>query len=276
MRTDFFDHAPGTSLGSSAPAHAPNIIGLARSTLRSFGFALALAFSAADYFREACFFRGGDPLLRRARWLHRWCRVFAKVIGLRVQSRGRAPARGMIVSNHLSYLDIVAYSALAPCVFVAKKEVAAWPVFGWFAQMAGTIFVDRRRRLEVGAANCAIESALRAGAVVVLFAEGTSSGGQAVLPFRSALLDAVRHADDRILPAAISYELEDGSVPDEVCYWGEMTLLPHLLNLFAKRRVRGHVAFGAAEKEPFPASRKDAARHLHGAVAALHRSLAAA
>ena len=274
MRTETLT-APAAGLTAPAPARPPSVGGIARSVLRSAGFGLSLACAAIDYLREASFSRRGDPLPRRARWLHRWCRVFAWCIGLRVESRGVFPRPGMIVSNHLSYLDIVAFSALAPCVFVAKKEVAGWPVFGWFARMAGTIFVDRSRRMEVGESNVAIRSALRGGAVVVLFAEGTSSGGQGVLPFRSSLLDPVLHAGVEIAPTAITYDMEEGSVPEEVCYWGEMTLLPHLFNFLGKQEVHARIAFGGIEKERLPRSRKESAVILREAVAALHRDLQA-
>jgi 1-acyl-sn-glycerol-3-phosphate acyltransferase len=207
--------------------------------------------------------------------LHRWCRVAASVIGLRVESRGVPPGDGMIVSNHLSSLDILAFSAVAPCLFVAKKEVASWPIFGFFARLAGTIFVDRTRRMDVAGVNAAIEEALEAGALVVLFAEGTSSGGTTVLPFRSSLLEAAMHSGTSVAPAAIGYELDDGSVPDEVCYWGEMILLPHLLNLLTKREVRAWIAFGAGGSCTESRSRKEVALHLHKEVAGLYRAAGA-
>lgn len=265
------------SAGHLADASHPGAgFGWLRSALRGFGFASALALSALDYCREALFVRGCDRRLLRARWLHRWCRVYARIIGLQVANRGAFPGSGLIVSNHLSYLDIVALSSLAPCVFVAKKEVASWPVFGFFARVAGTIFVNRARRMEVAASNEEISAALRGGVVVVLFAEGTSSGGQTVLPFRSSLLEAARSSVSVVVPAAIRYEIADGSVSDEVCYWGEMTLLPHLMNLLSKRTIHAHLAFGSAENEPAARSRKDAAVQLHEEVAALHTALAAA
>ncbi len=179
----------------------------------------------------------------------------------------------MIVSNHLSYLDIIAYSALVPCVFVAKKEVASWPILGLFARMAGTIFVDRTRRMRLVETNLQIAEALHSGTVVVLFPEGTSSGGENVLPFRSSLLDPATLARCTVAPAAIRYQLDDGSAPDEVCYWHDMTLLPHLLNLFSKRAVRTDVGFELGEADPLPSSRKDAGKQLHDQVSSLHAAL---
>ncbi len=99
-----------------------------------------------------------------------------RVIGLHLLYQGTPPRQGMIVSNHLSYLDILAYSAVAPCIFVAKREVAGWPILGLFARMAGTIFVDRARRTKAAETNLAMAEALRNGAVIVLFPEGTKFG----------------------------------------------------------------------------------------------------
>ncbi|MFN0128126.1 MAG: lysophospholipid acyltransferase family protein [Verrucomicrobiales bacterium] len=189
---------------------------------------------------------------------------------MELEHRGAPSKSGMIVSNHLSYLDILAFSSIAPCAFVAKKEVSGWPVLGLFAKMAGTIFVDRSRRSDVEEANLRIAEALAAGVVVVLFAEGTSSDGSSVLPFRSSLLEPVILCGCAAVPAAIGYHLDEGSVSDEVCYWRDMTLLPHLLNLFGKRRVRAWVAF---EVGATYASRKEAAQLLHKRVCELHAVL---
>ena len=245
--------------------------GIVRAVIRSLGFALALALAAADYARAFFLECRLLTLPRRALWLQRWSRIIARLIGLRLHQHGTPPNSGMIVSNHLSYLDIIAYSALVPCVFVAKKEVASWPILGLFAQMAGTIFVDRTRRMQLADTNLQIAKALHAGTVVVLFPEGTSSDGRTVLPFRSSLLEPATVSQCPVAPAAIGYHLDDGSVPDEVCYWRDMTLLPHLLNLFAKRTVRAQVAFGIGETGALPSSRKDAARQLHHHVARLLR-----
>src|SRR5690349_20513669 len=69
----------------------------------------------------------------RVRWLHLWCRFACRILGVSLASRGPIPRAGLLVCNHLSYLDVIALSALAPCVFVAKREVRKWPLFGWLA-----------------------------------------------------------------------------------------------------------------------------------------------
>lgn len=201
----------------------------------------------------------------RAVWLHRWCQIACRILGLRLARRGQMPRRGLLVCNHLSYLDIIALSALQPCVFVAKGDVASWPVFGWLARAAGTIFVDRTRRSVVGSAVTRIGAATDAGLLVVLFPEGTSSDGRTVLPFKSSLLEPALHGPLGV--GAIDYSLREGSVADEVCYWRDMTLAPHLANLFTKRTIEAEICFASATVRA--ADRKALARELRGQVIAL-------
>jgi 1-acyl-sn-glycerol-3-phosphate acyltransferase len=262
--------------GDTAPVAGRSRLGFAgcaRSVLRSLAFGAALAGAAIVYPFITCGARADARRRRRAWWLHCLCRVLTRVVGLRLRARGAAARSGLIVSSHLSYLDIVAYSALMPCVFVAKQEVRDWPVFGCFARLAGTVFVDRQRRTAVAGAGSEIADALRAGMPVVLFAEGTSSDGRQVLPFRSSLLEPAARSRELLTPAAISYDLADGSPAGEVCYWGEMTLLPHLLHLFTKRRIEAEIAFGVPAPAPPDGSRKQLARDLHGVVCLLHATL---
>ena len=185
-------HSIATNIGALGPA-APRRIAIPfsalRSTSRGVGFAVVLVLAAIDYVRAVCVYRLGESLRQRALWLQRWSRIVLRIIGLQLHHRGTPPCSGMIISKHLSYLDILACSALVPCVFVAKCEVASWPVLGLFARMAGTIFVDRTRRMKVADTTQQIAKALNAGTVVILFAEGTSSDGRTVLPFRSSLLE---------------------------------------------------------------------------------------
>jgi len=177
------------------------------------------------------------------------------------------PSRGLLVSNHLSYLDILVLSSITPAVFVSKREVKFWPIFGQFAQMAGTVFVDRHRRTQVGEINQDIESALEDGALVVLFPEGTSSNGQTVLPFKSSLLEPAAQRTHPVWVGALRYALDDGDAGEEICYWGDHTFFPHALNLLGKRAIRANVRFA-----PFQHSgtgRKQLAVELHEAVLTL-------
>jgi 1-acyl-sn-glycerol-3-phosphate acyltransferase len=176
----------------------------------------------------------------------------------------------MLASNHLSYLDILMLGAITPVAFVAKREVRNWPVFGWFARLAGTMFVHREKRSDVNRSTAEIKEALRNGALVVLFPEGTSSDGDTVLPFKSALLAPATQQEHPLSASFIRYGLDDGSVADEVCYWRDMTLVPHLLNLLGKRGVSAHVSFMQVHEGC--ANRKELARQLHAEVVRLREA----
>ena len=204
---------------------------------------------------------------RRLRWLHDWCRFACQVLGLTLTTDGRMPNSGLLVCNHLSYLDIVALSALNPCIFVAKCEVRSWPLFGWLARAGGTIFIERKHRAATMQDLAQIRAAIELGLPVVLFPEGTSSDGSTVLPFKSSLLQAAVDSRCAIAAAGIDYELPDGSVPDEICYWRDMTLLPHLLNLLGKRGIESRIRFSPARRHN--ADRKTLARELRAEVASL-------
>jgi 1-acyl-sn-glycerol-3-phosphate acyltransferase len=188
-------------------------------------------------------FRGSPSTAVRASWLHDACASALRRLGIDIATEGNFPSHGLLVANHLSYLDILVFSALSPCVFVSKKEVRSWPLFGLMAWMAGTVFVDRARSSDTHRANTEMTEALSDGAVVVLFPEGTSSDGSSVLPFRPALFEAAIKAGADISSACIRYEVEDGSAGNDVCYWGSMTFFPHLLRLLSKGKITARVRF---------------------------------
>jgi len=213
------------------------------------------------------FFSGARRLHARALWLHRWSRFACRVLGIRIRTHGSMPSSGLLVSNHLSYLDIVVLSSIRPCVFVAKRDVARWPLFGWLAHAAGTIFVDRERRFSSRKAVEVVRQAIGTGSVVVLFPEGTSSDGSTVLPFKSALLESAVQLRPTITAASIDYDVDDGSVSDEVCYWRDMTLVPHLFNLFFKREIRANYSFSPARIRA--GDRKQLARELRDDIVSM-------
>jgi 1-acyl-sn-glycerol-3-phosphate acyltransferase len=238
-----------------------------RVTLRLLWMGGELFFAALAYIGSCAVRPKAELSAARAAWLQQTASRLLPVLGIRVEVGGQIPAGGLLVSNHLSYLDIVVLAALAPCVFVAKQEVKGWPVFGWFAQLGGTVFVRRERRSQAAQTVDEIELVLRAGRLVILFPEGTSSGGDTVLPFKSSLLEPAVNAAHPLAVGCMSYELESGDVREEVCYWKDMTLLPHLINLCSKPGIQARVRFQAVPTRS--TDRKELARELHAAVLAL-------
>lgn len=208
---------------------------------------------------------GRDPCVV----VHEASREIIRLMRVELRVIGSAPEQGLIVANHLGYMDVILLAASAPAIFVAKREVAAWPVFGWFARRTGCIFVDRTCPTGAGRSSAQIEAELSRGRRVVLFPEGTSSGGAGVLPFRSSLLQPA--AGRPVTIAAVGYALDpgDGDPSEIVCFWRDMMLVPHLARLMARGRVRATLAFESFSEPHL--DRKALAAELRTRVAALRR-----
>ncbi len=227
--------------------------------------------------------------LRLAPGLARWMpvlfhRYLLFVLGVRVEKVGALDARKpiLIASNHLSWLDIVVISSLAPVSFIAKSEVGAWPLFGTLARLQRSIFVERERRGKTGEVNRSIAARLAEGDALVLFAEGTTSDGSRILPFRSALIGAAQavagggEAGRSIVqPLNIAYPriagLPTGRVDHPLIAWhGDMDLLPHLGDFLTLPNVDCRVTFlDARDVEP-GSDRKALAREMETAIRRSH------
>jgi 1-acyl-sn-glycerol-3-phosphate acyltransferase len=238
-----------------------------RVITRLIRLAVAILISLLDYLFRCAFRRRDDRLTVRARWLQRASRRVLRLFHFEMQAAGPVPARGLLISNHLSYLDVLVLSSLTPAVFVSKHDVKFWPVFGQFAVLGGTVFVDRARRFQVGRTNDEITTALNQGALVVLFPEGTSTNGQTLLPFKSSLLEPATQPAWPLAIGWIHYEIDDGDAGQEVCYWGDHTFFPHMLNLLSKRRVRAIVRFGQFSERS--SDRKELAQRLRAEILGL-------
>lgn len=212
----------------------------------------------------------------RADWLHRFAAAAISGLGIEIEVEGNFPARGAMISNHLSYLDIVVYAALQPCVFVSKIEVQSYPVLGWMTTMAGTVFVARGHGGSAAKARAGMDAALHAGLPVVFFPEGTTSNGNGLLKFHSGLLSQVLSAEALITAGHVCYSMDgdnsDATVSDDVCYWGdEVQLLPHIFGLLGLTGIKAQVRFaeGAIDFASEAVDRKGVAREAWVAVAEL-------
>jgi 1-acyl-sn-glycerol-3-phosphate acyltransferase len=230
-------------------------------------FLLEVAIIVVNYVFTAALAPEKSRRLARAAWLHRACRRHLRIFSCTVSVQGPVPRIGLLVANHLSYLDILVIASITPAVFISKAEVRRWPLLGWLASLGGTVFIQRERRTHVGMVNHEIEAALADGALVVIFPEGTSTNGEQVLPFRSSLLEPVTRGAHPIAVAHLHYELEAGDARNEVCYWGDHTFFQHAVNLLGKRRVRAQVRFGTFQRTT--TDRKELAPELRQAVLAL-------
>jgi 1-acyl-sn-glycerol-3-phosphate acyltransferase len=212
-------------------------------------------------------------------------RLTCRIIGLDVEVRGRMSdaAPTLFVSNHTSYFDIPVLGSLILGSFVAKTEVGSWPVFGWLSKMQRTVFVDRRRHTTHRQRDD-LQRRLDAGDNLILFPEGTSNDGNAVLPFRSALLSvAEREARGRALtvqPVSVSYT-KLNSLPmgyrnrAYLAWYGDMTLGSHLWQFARLGPARVVVEFHDPVTIADFRSRKELTQHCYaeisgGVAKALH------
>ena len=208
------------------------------------------------------------------RFYHRCC---CRILGLRVRVEGAPlPQRpALFVVNHISYIDITVLGSLLAASFVAKSEVAGWPLFGWLAKLQRSVFVDRR----VGSTarqRAALGARLQAGDALILFAEGTSSDGNRVLPFKSALFGAADNSADGpavpVQPVSLAYTRLDG-MPIGRCYrpfvawYGTMPMAPHLWRMLGLGAVEAVVEFHPPTAFADCGSRKALAEYCHARIA---------
>ena len=198
-----------------------------------------------------------------------WSRSLCRVLGIRIEVTGTAPQGAcLLVSNHLSYVDILVIATRVPCRFVAKAEVRDWPIAGWICRSVDTLFVDRRSRRDAHRVVQEIRESVAAGDIIAVFPEGTSTHGHEVAPFRAPLLAAAEDGVP-IHYAAISYRTPDGHPPAHlaVCWWGEMPFGSHARALLELSEISATLRFGY---EPVAGSdRKALAVQLHQEVTRL-------
>ena len=218
-------------------------------------------------------FSQGPASMHLPRLFHRG---MCAILGLQVELSGKpTPAtQAVFISNHLSYLDVAAIGSVLSACFVAKDDVRGWPVMGFLAGLQHTVFISRKSR-DAHAAAAALSSALDSGHRLVLFPEGTTSDGSAVLPFKSSIFAVLAdQALDHVVLQPISLALLDvdcrgidaGGNRDLYAYHGDMHMGPHLLAFMrlsgAHLRIRFHAPLPRLPQE----SRKQLAARVHAAV----------
>jgi 1-acyl-sn-glycerol-3-phosphate acyltransferase len=205
---------------------------------------------------------------------HRCC---AALLGFHIRVSGKIYADGPVLfaSNHTSYSDIAILGSLLPASFVAKAEVARWPLFGLLAKLQRTVFVDRRATKATKQRDEMI-GRLEVGEKLILFPEGTSSDGNAVLPFKSALFSVAQvepHGQPLLVqPVSLAYTLLDGmpvgrALRPYFAWYGEMMLAPHFWKLAGLGRATVDVVFHPPVSIQDYGSRKALAGHCQAVVA---------
>lgn len=197
-------------------------------------------------------------------------RILCRLLGVTVTIEGRRPfVPALLVSNHVSWLDIPILSSVMPLTFIAKREVGGWPLFGWMAKLQRCVFVNRDKRHSTGKSSSEIADRLHAGDTLVLFPEGTSNDGHCVMPFKSSYFGAAENLDVALIPVTLAYK-SNYNLPltkrqrPSFAWYGDMDLVPHLWEALKAGPIEVIVRFHEALPK---VSRKDMAKLAHVTIA---------
>ena len=209
---------------------------------------------------------GPDTIERRAAWNHESTQTALKLLGVRMKVTGTPPSRGLVVANHLSYLEILVFGAAFKCALVSKTEVSRWPLFGTLARAGGTLFIDRSSRASAESVTEQIAERLKGTVPVLFFPEGTSTDGSKLLLFHSRLFTPAAEAGVPVTAAAVRYVPDDGSPEETLCWYGNQPFLPHVWRTLGGPNFTAEVEFG--EPQIYP-DRRTAARATHDEIEAM-------
>jgi 1-acyl-sn-glycerol-3-phosphate acyltransferase len=180
-----------------------------------------------------------------------WAKFMLMIMDIRLTSHGEIPLDkgSFTICNHISYIDILVLGSVRPSVFVARRDLKSWPLVGWLAALSGSVFLDRRSGHAAMEAMKIIDARIDEGLNVILFPEGTTSDGKSIGSFKSALFDLPARRNLAILPMSIRYTGLDsaaqGQSPSEqVAWYGDMTLLPHLWKILGTNSISVSVSAG--------------------------------
>lgn len=196
-----------------------------------------------------------------------WAWVTGFILGLRIERKGKPPNPPFfLVSNHLSYIDVVLLWRYLDATFVAKSEIKSWPFFGWGTRTLGVLFINRELKRDVPRMNKCISDAISEEQGVIIFPEGTSSRGENVLPFNAPLLEYPSEQQMPVNYASLSYKTTDTNNRPHlnVCWWGDMPFFSHFWNLLKLKKIEAAITFG--DRSIVEADRKQLAQKLQTAV----------
>lgn len=213
--------------------------------------------------------------LARSRWAVRWKNTVirswawltARLLNIKITIEGTPPkAPYILVSNHLSYMDVVPLWLSLNGTFIAKSEVKSWPFFGWATKVLGIIFIDRTLKRDVHRVNNLIRSTITEHQGVIIFPEGTSTKGETVLPFHPSLLKYPAQHEMPVHYATLRYQSLDSGKPasEYICWWGDRSFMEHFWELLQLPGFTVNVTFGS--REIMSSDRKRLAEQLHRLV----------
>lgn len=205
---------------------------------------------------------------RRDRQNCRWSRKLLRILSIRIQVDNlpeKFPRRCLLVMNHVSWLDIVLVNAAHPAMFIAKSEIAGWPMVGSLATRAGTLYIERGSRAAMRRTNQRVTQALHEGKLVACFPEGVTTYGEDVGRFHAALFQPAIDAGAMVVPAVIRYLDRDDQRCDAAAYVGDDSLAESIWMLVSTRRLVAKLEFFppvAAENR----ERRDLSAQIHASI----------
>lgn len=183
----------------------------------------------------------------RQRLVRHWSAGLMGILNIRIHLHGVPPdlsaRNAMLISNHVSWLDIYLLNSVRPARFVSKSEVRSWPLVGWLAHKSGTFFIARGRRHDTARVNQEMSAALKNGECVAVFPEGTTSHGDTLLPFHASLLQPAVQSASTVWPTAIRYTHADGSLNQLASYVGDMSLGQSLKQILGQPELHAELIF---------------------------------
>lgn len=205
------------------------------------------------------------------RWKNVVTKYFAKIsisiIGMELNIKGTCPNPPFfLVSNHLSYIDILPLWCCCKGTFIAKSEISNWPFFGIGAKILGVLFINREDNRDIRRVNNLISEQIGDEQGIMLFPEGTSSKGNTVLPFNPSLLFYPAHKKVPVSYASIFYSTYSVDKPasEYICWWGDMSFFSHFFELLKLKRFQAKIVFG--DEPVIDNNRKTLAKLLHQKV----------
>lgn len=193
----------------------------------------------------AWIFPGLERPLQRL-WIGSWAKTSLWIMGVRAKYEGPVPQGPFfLVANHLSYVDIPLLLARLDARFLAKAEIASWPVMGFLARSTGTLFIDRTRKRDLTRVFPLIRSVLDRDTGVIVFPEGTSTDGSTVERFKPSLFEVPVEMGLEVHCSALHYHAPAGPLPawQAVCWWGDAAFAPHFMQFLKQPRTEATVTF---------------------------------
>ena len=170
-----------------------------------------------------------------------WLKLFGTIVNLHVTQEGELPESGtLLVSNHISWLDIIVIGQYLPAYFVAKSDISSWPIIGYLSRQGGTIFIRRGDKKHIKATTEKMVWVLKQNSTIIAFPEGTTTKGGEVLGFHASLFQPALLTRSAIQPVALQYQ---GIAEEQAPFIGDDDFIPHLIKMLSLDKIEVRLSF---------------------------------